>query len=345
MRFLIIKTSSLGDIVHIFPVLELLKGHYPTCLIDIVVEKPFAELIQAHPCINQVYVIESKKWRSHCFSKGSWKEIVDFARLLRTSVYDVIFDVQGNSKSALITAIAKGKRKVGFGWSSVAEWPNLLVSREKYSPPPCQNIRLDYLFVVKSALGLPDKLIESHSLLTSSIQSDRMFHHQGKKIMVCPGSQWPNKQLSIETWIDFLRELSTKHDDMHVFFIWGTEAEKAMVYELHQNFLAMSSVVDRLPLGALQHVMARMDLVIAVDSLPLHLAGTTNTPTWSVFGPSSALKYKPYGEQHVSFQGICPYEKTFVKRCPLLRTCSTGACMKNINGKKLCDFYGISKEI
>lgn len=340
MRFLIVKTSSLGDIVHIFPVLAYLKEYYPACLIDIVVENSFAELIRAHPCINHVYVIDSKKWRSHCFSKSSWKELVDFAKLLRCVVYDVIFDLQGNSKSALITWIARGLRKVGFGWSSVTEWPNLLVTREKYSPPSPQNIRLDYLFVVQSASGLSDSVSEYHPLLSLTAQEDRAFHHQGMKVMVCPGSQWPNKQLSIETWIDFLRELSTKQEHIHFFFIWGTEAEKVLVQELHKNFSSMSSVVDKMPLSALQHAMDQMDLVIAVDSLPLHLAGTTKTPTWSIFGPSSAEKYKPLGESHRSFQGTCPYKKTFIKRCPWLRTCSTGACIKNIDGKKLFGFYG-----
>ena len=80
--------------------------------------------------------------------------------------------------------------------------------------------------------------------------------------------------------------------------------------------------------------MAEMDLVLAVDSLTLHLAGTTSTKTFSVFGPSAA-EYQPEGERHQTYQGKCPYGRLFEKRCPVLRTCSTGACTRGIEGKQL----------
>jgi heptosyltransferase-1 len=72
-----------------------------------------------------------------------------------------------------------------------------------------------------------------------------------------------------------------------------------------------------------------------MDSATLHLCGTTSTPSFSLFGPSSASIYKPLGEHHVAFQGSCPYGRTFVKRCPILRTCKTGACMKDLTAKRI----------
>lgn len=104
-------------------------------------------------------------------------------------------------------------------------------------------------------------------------------------------------------------------------------------------FFKNSDVVDRLSLPALQNLMAHVDLVITMDSLPLHLAGTTMIPTYSFFGASSANKYKPLGKQSGTYQGICPYDRQFEKRCPILRTCKTGACIKNLEGSQLFEEF------
>ena len=80
-----------------------------------------------------------------------------------------------------------------------------------------------------------------------------------------------------------------------------------------------------------QHFMYLVDGVISVDSAALHLCGTTTTPSFSLFGPSSALAYRPLGSKHDAFQGTCPYGTTFDKRCPSLRTCETGACLKEVS--------------
>jgi len=82
-----------------------------------------------------------------------------------------------------------------------------------------------------------------------------------------------------------------------------------------------------------------MQLVIAMDSLPLHLAGTTNTKTFSFFGPSSSAKFMPMGEQHHAFQGSCPYGKVIQRRCPIIRTCKTGACLRGISSDTLFDAF------
>ena len=89
----------------------------------------------------------------------------------------------------------------------------------------------------------------------------------------------------------------------------------------------------RLPLW--QQFMARMDGVLSVDSSALHLAATVNVPSFSVFGPSRASLYQPVGKNHHSFQALCPYGKSFDKRCPILRSCSTGACLKELSYEEL----------
>jgi heptosyltransferase-1 len=157
-------------------------------------------------------------------------------------------------------------------------------------------------------------------------------------VLVCPGSQWSNKQLPLATLIAFLQRLEQEWQASFLI-TWGTEKEKQLAESVYQAFPATSWVCDKWTLPALQHLMSQVALVLAMDSLPLHLAGTTKTPTYSIFGPSSSKKYKPLGNHHEAFQGRCPYDKAFEKRCALLRTCQTGACMKDISAEELYNHF------
>ena len=157
-------------------------------------------------------------------------------------------------------------------------------------------------------------------------------------VMVCPGSAWRNKQLTTETLASFL-DLLRDYLSCYFLFVWGSAEEKQMVEKLHTEFAAGSQIVDKMSLPMLQNMMVMSNLVIAMDSLPLHLAGTTGTPTFSVFGASSAAKYKPPGNQHYAFQGSCPYGRSFEKRCPILRTCPTGACIREVKAAELFEAF------
>lgn len=347
MRILIVKMSSLGDIIHAFPVLQYLKEYKPQCIVDWAVEQPFAELVRAHPLVNRAILVQTKKWRSQFLKGEILREMIRFRRELRQVEYDLVLDLQGNVKSGLVTASARSSLKVGFGYRCVPEWPNLLATDKKYHLPSGQNIREDYLFLAQSAMGdLTRNAVQSGIQLHLSPQEksqlqpilENLKGYQGLKILVCAGSNWVNKQLSKETLQSFLECLS-KQFNVHFLLIWGNGVEKAVAEELAVSLPHHSSIINRLSLPVLQNLMAQVDLVLAMDSLPLHLAATTSTPTYSIFGASSAQKYRPLGERHQAFQGSCPYAKTFEKRCDILRTCKTGACIKQLKGEQLFDHF------
>ncbi len=327
MKVLIVKTSSLGDIIHTFAAVDYLKNRFPKAEIDWVVENPFAELVRGHPDIDRVLTIESKKWRKNPFKKENRQQIAQFRKRLRETDYDLLFDFQGNVKSSFITFFACAQKKVGFGWKSVPEWPNGLFTRKKINPPTGGNIREDYLAIVQGYFK--DEHPFSPRPITLKLDSlqlqklTTLFARPIKPILVCPSAAWPNKCLSEST----LRKVLERLNQAPYWFIWGNPAERELAARLAAHF-PESAVLERLSLPLLQHVMARCKLVVAMDSLPLHLCGTTPTPSLSFFGPSSSAKYRPLGEQHRSIQGKCPYQVRFEKRCPQLRSCQTGSCLK-----------------
>lgn len=337
-KFLIVKTSSLGDIIQSFPVLHYLRRKFPDAQIDWVVERNFSELVKCHPYVSHVLYVDTKNWRKSFFNANHLREILSFRRSLKSNEYDAVFDLQSNVKSGFITWQATSRNKVGFARKTVHELPNLLFTNKRYNPPEGVNIREDYLALAKQFLQDPVPFEEQNVLLKIDDEQtkklDKMMETSKElQVLVCPGSAWRNKQIPLSSLVTLL-ELVHKDHPSRFLFLWGNEDEKKLAQQLHEHF-PHSLVLDKMPLPMLQNLMGRVDLVMAMDSLPLHLAGTTNTPTFSVFGASLASKFKPEGERHFSYQGQCPYGKVFKKRCPILRTCNTGACIRDLHGEEL----------
>lgn len=341
MRILIVKTSAFGDIVQSFPVLDYLKQRFPKAEIDWVVEEQCAELVRSHPSVSRTIVVNTREGR-----KAPWllfSQLRSFRKELRSYQYDCVFDLQGNTKSAFLTMQAKGKCKVGFGLKTVREWPNIVATNRRFNPPLGMNARAEYLYLAQryckdrqpfpSTGGVSLKIPSKQEKLVQTILSNPICANR-KKVVVCPGSAWPNKQLTEEALTRFLERVQA-HLHCCFLLVWGTDNERELAQNLHSQFPNDSIIIDRMPLSSLQNLMYQSDLVIAMDSLPLHLAGTTKTPTFSVFGASSANKYQPQGPQHHALQGTCPYGRTFERRCPVLRTCPTGLCIRGLSGDEV----------
>lgn len=317
MKILIIKTSALGDIIHTFPAVKFLQEVVPEAKIEWVVERPCASLVEN---LYPLHLIDTKKWRKNIFS--SWKEVGRVIGTLRKTTYDVVFDFQGNIKSGIILGFTKAKLKVGFGKRTVPEKPNLLFTDQQIDPIEGGNIRQDYLALVEAWAGKKasvDLLLENKTGFSN--------------IMVCPGSKWKNKQLPENILVPLLKEIQEKTGCK--FWILHGNSEERRLAESIKGQVNQAEVMESLSLIQLREFMKGMDTVISMDSLPLHLAGEVGVPTFSLFGPSFAEKYRPLGEDHRSLQGICPYGRTFAKRCPVLRTCSTGACMQTFTASDL----------
>ncbi len=337
-HFLIIKTSAIGDIIQSFPVIEYLREKFPGCTIDWALEKRYEDLLTAHPFVRHVFTIDSYRLRKNWYLPSTFKELFAFRRKLRAFSYDAIFDLQGNAKSALITSFATGSAKIGFGWRSVPEKLNLLVTNHRFNVSESVNVQKRYLFLVQNYFQDSGSFTSQGINLRLSPKEEKElsrfnFDHN-MNIMVAFGSKWENKQLSPETLIKFLQKIDHAYKP-YFFFVWGSTKEKEQAESLTQLFPETSCILGNLSFALWQGIMRRMDSVIAMDSAALHLCGTTTTPSFSIFGPSASSVYKPLGSQHAHIQGACPYNEKFIQRCPILRTCKTGACMKDLQADAL----------
>lgn len=337
MKILIVKTSSLGDIIQSYPVLTYIKQKHPEAQIDWVVERPFADLLKAHPLVNKVWMIDSKRWRKSWYNLTTLSQFFALKKEINAQNYDLIFDLQGNLKSGLLLSQFKANLKIGFGPKTVHERVNTWFTDMQYESPAGVNIRDDYLRLPQAHFNDDQPFVDPGVILKIAPEQENqirdLLNNESKPYLVCPGSAWSNKQVTVEALTEFLQILQ-KERGCSYLLAWGTDSERDLVEKLRDQLLN-AKVIPRLPLAVLQNLMSRVEMVIAMDSLPLHLAGTTGTPTFSVFGASLAEKFKPKGKLHVAMQGKCPYGRQFPKRCPILRSCSTGACIRGLSGPEI----------
>lgn len=338
MNILVVKTSSIGDIIQAFPVLEYLKSRFPEASIDWVVENEYQQLVGAHPFVQRVICFGSRQWRRNPLASST--HVRDFFKTLRQKKYDLLFDLQGNTKSSLITAAARANEKIGLGWKSVPEFPNYFSTQKHVEIDQTSQIQHRYLQIVQGYFEDDHLFIpKGVSLALAPEEENRLqalILERAPRIMVACNSKWPNKTLSAATLKELLSKIASE-DQPYFYFVWGTEAEKKEADELALLFQGQS--VGRLSFPLWQALMREMELVISTDSAALALCGTTKTPSLSFFGPSLATIYRPLGEQHVAWQGSCPYGKQFHTRCPILRSCKTGACLKSASSEALFNAY------
>lgn len=346
MKILIVKLSSLGDVIQSLGVLEELVRMEPTVEIDWAVEKRWDSLMAAHPSIRMPIAIPFQELKRNGYRLSAWKALWRALMRLRRTRYDWVFDLQGNSKSGLVTWLSRGTHKVGFGWRSLREWPNWLATNRRFEIPAEINMRLQYLHLIKQAFRVdstanwdPQRTVYLRMTAEETTQMEHYLSRtaKGMRIMVCPGSKWINKQLSYRSWLLFLQELERRLSAS--FIIVAGEGLECMVAESLVRDLSCAWLLRTPSLPLWQNLMCRVNLLLAVDSSALHLAGTTHTPSFSFFGPTMSELFRPLGAQHGSYQGRCPYGRQFSKQCPILRSCATGACLREPAVQELIDSF------
>ncbi len=165
MRILIVKTSSLGDVIHNLPVISDIRRHFPQAQIDWCVEDGFSAIPRLHPAVGQIIPVAVRRWRKKLFQAATWKEMAEFRRRLASASYDAVVDTQGLLKSALIASRAKGPR-LGYAADSAREpaaarWydRHFHVSRDLHAV--VRNRRLAAAALGYQAEGEPDYGIET----------------------------------------------------------------------------------------------------------------------------------------------------------------------------------------
>ncbi len=342
-RYLINKSSALGDIAQSLAVARYLKQRDETCQIDWIAERSGAPLVERHPDVDRVIPISWRSWRKSLWKGPTLQELLAAIGALRAHRYEAVFDLQGNIKSGLINSLVRAKVKVGFDRSCLREKINAWTTNSRFA---CTALPMPkrYLELVKAHFKdlSPLVTLPVHLTLTSQEQSQvrALIGHsdlpseQTRHFLICPFSAWPSKHLGsdqLEMLIDYL----VQRFGSKVWLASGSASEAIEAKRIVSK-KAKCRMLPLLSLPQLQHFMRMCAAVFAMDSLPLHLAQSAHVAVFGFFGPSHYRAYSPDQgpgyelDQQIGghLQGACPFHHQFLLRCPHMRTCA-GPCLKN----------------
>jgi len=329
MRVLIVKASALGDIIHALPALDYLHQVVPGIEIDWVVEEPFRQILEGNPLLSMLHTVRTKAWRKRPFAPETWREIGALRETLRERDYDFVFDIQGNLKSGLITWATGAEHRVGFTKDAVREWPNLWFTTRRVPLRQLDyHVTDKYLRLISVPFGKDFRTMRLTSTISTSAEDDANAAallatlSDGLVFLFHCGTSWQTKLWSAKCWTELGRQVLERYPDASILLTWGDQGERERSAEIARGIGPGARVVDRYPLKALTALLKKVDLVVAGDTGPVHIAAAVGTPTISLFRVTDGKLTGPRGEGNLTIQSPMHCTKCKRKQCDQDAPCS-----------------------
>lgn len=288
-KILVIKPSSLGDIVHLFPALEVLKREFPDKELDFVVHPAFAGILDLSPFpVRRKILFDRKKLSSPLTFLPAFAAL---KRELRKEKYDLVIDFQGLFRSGLITFCARGAFKAGFARprEKSAAW---FYSR-KYDVNMTQHAVPRYVELVNricnTAYDVPECAVPQ--------TENKEFQVPSPYVVLVPGARWESKKFPAQTFVRTFLEIR-KHLPGCAAVIAGAAGDRELAQAIMKDLPDALDMTGKTTLTELAELMRRAGAVITNDSGPMHVAAAVKCPVYALFGPTSPELTGPWGKEH-----------------------------------------------
>jgi len=285
MKIAIVKLSALGDIIHAMVVLQFIKKHYQKIEVDWIVEESYKELLEFHPDINKVHIVNINKTKK---KKSFYLLLNEFRRVRQFGSYDLVIDMQGLIKSAVISRLISSPITLGFDKSSTRESIASIFYNKTFKYGYDKNIIERNIALIDFALGLNISKQEIENKLPFLYSSQKHLNtdlsNSKKNILLVPGASHSSKCYPVSN----LAELTTLID-ANFLIIWGGPKEKIMADKIKELSPSVN-VCDKLSIDSLISLISQVDLIIGPDTGPTHIGWALNVPSITLFGPTPGYR-------------------------------------------------------
>jgi lipopolysaccharide heptosyltransferase I len=336
-KILIIKQSSLGDIIHTLPVVHALKRGFPACSIGWIVDKSFASLVAQDKSIDVVFPIHipstsnpNSKWSAYGSAfVATLDALVELRATFRSAPYDLILDLHASFRSGLMAMMNPGGLRIGF---KDARELNTLFQRRLLDVPEGTVHAVDKNLLFAAHLDCP--VAPEDFYLCSSTPDDQrvaVFLAQSgigpddRFVYVNPTARWQSKFWLETSW----SELCDKLTDAGVHAVFGGSGNDAAYIQNIAGRMTRSGAViaaGQLSLTESVALMKRASAYVGLDTGPMHIAAMAGVPVAALFGPTHPERVGPYGVRNVIVQA----EKVPCLCCRK-RVCDHMSCMRGIS--------------
>jgi heptosyltransferase-1 len=291
-NILIIKMSSLGDIIHALPALYALRKAYPKAKITWAVHPAFSGILPGKPWIDEIFLIDRKKIKNIPY-------LLSVRRELHKRHFDLVIDLQMIAKSALVSFLSGCKNRIGY---QDAREGSFLVSKAVSGKHKHDDHIIEQLLDVMRYLGCDTSDIEfpmrDYEQEKSAVRKRLKNLNVTKPfVILVPGTRGERKKWPIQHWGELAKKLGNRKIDT---LICGTASEWNMGEQILnlaespyvRNCMGKTSLIELVALESLAAVH------VSCDTGPLHIANAVHTPLVALFGPTLPDRSGPYGNPH-----------------------------------------------
>lgn len=338
-KILIVRLSAIGDCIHTLPLANALRKKYTDAQIDWITEDKAASFIVNNPLLNNVYVLERKKWKNSNNKIQNFKEFMSVINKIRKENYDIVIDTQQLLKSSIIMGLSKGKRKItldnGRELSFIFANEIIKTGRKQFDinfHVVKRNLEIaKYLGCEDLNIGfvIPDfseKISESVKEIINKTDKTK------KTIVVAPATTWDNKHWQINNWVEVINNFK---DECNII-ITASEKEKELTSQilLGTGNKNITDLTGKTTLEDLTYVYKNADLIISPDSGSLHTAWASGCRgIISLFFATSADRTAPIGENYVSISANMSCSPCMKKKCRLKD--NKNSCTREIKSEEI----------
>ncbi|MEO7714991.1 MAG: glycosyltransferase family 9 protein [Capsulimonas sp.] len=297
-RLLIVKTSSIGDIIHALPAVEAIKKARPELSIGWVVRKRCASVLEGNPIVDALHVVPNKPTMSDLFS---------IRRDLHARPYDCALDMQGLGLSGLLTWLSGAPIRIGIDRNREgnAFFMTHPIVPAKLGGEHGDRHAVDILYGFSSLFGAPPLSggFPAQHYLTDGIASDVLADVRSlsrPRIALNVGASWEYKKWPIEHWVDLAETLIEQ--GRSIVFV-GDAKDAEVVGQVKIKMHAAEPIVDvsgrTTSLRELAAVLEACDVLVTADTGPMHMGVAVGTPTVALFGATNPDRTGPYGDRNI----------------------------------------------
>ena len=292
MRILILKPSSLGDVVQALPVLRLLRRHLPDSAIHWWIDSTLRGLLEDDPDLNGLFLFERRRWSSPLH----WDELVASIRQMRSCKFDWVLDLQSLARSGLFAWLANGGLTIGLddAREGARGFYDIAVPR-----PGFHTHAVDWYLEVLRSLGVPVHWnfiwLPAREQAANAVKQ-KWRTDSARWVVLQPGARWSNKRWPLEHFIELVQRLAEDYGALR-FAVLGSHNDAV----LGQRIAGAApkrclDLTGRTSLAELIEWIRLSELMVTNDTGPMHLAAALGKPVVALFGPTEPRRTGPYGQ-------------------------------------------------
>ena len=320
------KLRAIGDVLLATPILENLKVQFPHLEVDFLCEKFAADVVAGNPFVRSVISFNKKK-----------DSALSVINTVRSNRYDIVIDLFGNPRTALITRLSGAKYRIGFPFRGRAYAYNVQV-KPRGGEVHNVDFNLDVLrhFDLSTTETAPlFPLSEKENNFAETwLQKERLI--DSEIIGINPSGGWYTKKWNINSYAA-LADRIIEWKQCRILFFWGP-GEQEDVQKIQSMMKHSSHAIPQTSLKEMGALLERCNYLISNDSGPMHIAASLGVPTLGIFGPTNPYLQGPYGGKNLWVR----HEELDCLACNLTKCPIGNICMKNLSVEKV---FGAFKEL